>query len=177
MSGTTFCWCRPLVRVQGADIGAIDYPNNARESPFFLKRWLYILHLISCRFLHLKWYISHVILTLILNKNNETGSLICLPWLNSWPFDVLPTKGNSCLHDSAENPCRQYWMWGRNDLPQPEPVLDRLSSTETLGFAFVEQWLVARRIFRRYLSGLHYLSREKFASFSRHAEMMLEFVG
>lgn len=63
-----FCWCRPLVRVQGADIGAIDYPNNARESPFFLKRWLYILHLISCRFLHLKWYISHAILTLILNK-------------------------------------------------------------------------------------------------------------
>lgn len=49
----------------GPSIGAIDYPNNAGESPW---RWLYILYLISCKFLQLKWYISHVILTLILNK-------------------------------------------------------------------------------------------------------------
>ena len=65
LSGTSFCWYRPLVRVQGPSIGPIDYPNNAGESPW---RWLYILYLISCKFLQLKWYISHVILTLILNK-------------------------------------------------------------------------------------------------------------
>ena len=99
LSGTTFCWCRPLVRVQGADISAIDYPNNARESPFFLKRWLYILHLISCKFLHLKWYISHAILTLILNKIMKQVLLFACH-----DSTILPTKGNSCLHDSAENP-------------------------------------------------------------------------